>query len=131
LIELVRGDPGDLLPHDLNTVVNTLDGEESLGETLSYGAVVHEVFVELSARLKLFLVDLECQMLRELGEERDEAESVVQVAQGIDERGVSVFDHRSERIPWRLLQMLLGELDFTASEELLVLFQVGLNVSEL
>jgi len=51
LVELVRLHPRDVLSHDLNTVVDTLDWEESLGKVLSDGAVEHKVFVEVLACL--------------------------------------------------------------------------------
>jgi hypothetical protein len=43
LVELVRGDPSDLLAHDFHLIVNTLDGEEGLLEALGDSAVQHEL----------------------------------------------------------------------------------------
>lgn len=43
LVKLVRSDPSDLLAHNLNLIVNSLNGEEALLETLSDGAIKHEL----------------------------------------------------------------------------------------
>lgn len=59
LIELIRGDPSDGLPHDLNLVVDTLDGEESLFEALGDCAIQHELFHQTLALFNLLLGDLQ------------------------------------------------------------------------
>ena len=70
-------------------------------------------------------------MLWELSKQRDKAERVVQVSQGVNERGVSVLDYWRQRVLRSLLEVLLRELDFPTAEQFLVLFEMGLNVSEL
>ena len=39
LVELIRGDPINLLSHNFNPVINALNGKESLSETLCDGAI--------------------------------------------------------------------------------------------
>ena len=70
-------------------------------------------------------------MLWELSKQRDEAERVIQVSQGINERGVSVLDDWRQRVLWGLLNVLLRELDFSAAEQFLVFLKMGLNIAEL
>ena len=70
-------------------------------------------------------------MLWELSKQRDEAERVVQVSQGINERGVSVLDDWRQRVLRSLLKVLLRELDFPSAEQFLVFLKMGLNISEL
>ena len=60
MIEFVRCNPGDLLPKDLDSVVDTLDGVKCFSETLANGAVKHKVAVKLSTRLEVTFFDIEC-----------------------------------------------------------------------
>ena len=64
LVELVRSYPSNWHSHYFDTVVNSLDGEESFGEVLSDSAVKHEVSVQFPALLNILLVDLQSLVLR-------------------------------------------------------------------
>lgn len=66
LVEFIWADPGDLLTHDFNSVVDTFNGVEGFREALTHRAVKHKVTVELAANFEVFLFNFECQMLREL-----------------------------------------------------------------
>ena len=59
LVEFVRGDPGNLLAHELNPVVDALDREERLGEALGDRAVKHEVSVQLRTNVEGLLFDIQ------------------------------------------------------------------------
>lgn len=79
LIKLVRCNPSNLLTHNLNLEVGALDAEEGLRKALSDGAVCHPLGVQLLAHKDVLVGDLESLMLWEVGEKRNEAESVIQV----------------------------------------------------
>lgn len=70
-------------------------------------------------------------MLRKLGEESNHAQSIVQVAQGIDKSRVSIFDNRREVELRRDLLVSLCLFVFFAAKQLLMLFQVRFNLVEL
>lgn len=55
LIKLVGRNPSDLLSHDFNLIVDSLDRQERLLEALSNCAVKHELLQEVVALLNLFL----------------------------------------------------------------------------
>ena len=93
LVELVGGHPSDLLSHNLNTVVDTFDGEERLGDALGDRAVQKEVFVEVTALLQILGLDFEGQVLGELCEKRDQTERVVQIGKSIHKCWVAVLNN--------------------------------------
>lgn len=77
LVELVRSDPGNVLSHNLNLVVNTLDGVEGFFEALGDCAVSHEVFDQLAACCDFLLGDLESLMLGETCEQTQKAHCII------------------------------------------------------
>jgi hypothetical protein len=122
LVELVWLDPGELLAHDLDTVVDALDGEECLAEALADCAVQHEVFVKFGTSCNLGLRNIECQVLGKLGVQRDQAKCVVQVSERVHEGWVTVLNDGSETELRGLLEVSLSGLYFSTAEVLLVFF---------
>lgn len=94
LIEFVWGNPGNLLPKNLNSVVYTLDGVESLSKALTYCAVKHKITIELATRLKFAFFYFECKMLRELCEKRYETKSIIEVTKCIYKGRIAFFNYR-------------------------------------
>jgi hypothetical protein len=72
LVKLVGRDPSDLLSHNFNLIVDSLDRQERLLEALSNCAVEHELLQEVVALLNLLLGDLERHMLGHVCEQADQ-----------------------------------------------------------
>jgi len=70
-------------------------------------------------------------MLRELGEQRDETESVIEVAKRIDKRRITFLDDRRKRVLRSFAEMVFSKFDFATTQEFFMFLQVSLDVSEL
>jgi hypothetical protein len=122
LVELVRLDPGDWLTHDLYSIVDSLDREEALRKALTHSAVKHEIAVKILALLNFRLGNLEGQVLWKLRIKRDEAESVVEIAERIHERRVAVLDYGRQTVLGRLLDVSFSYFDLPSAQVFLVFF---------
>ena len=80
LIELVRSNPCDVLTHDFDLVVYSFNAEKGFLEGLRDGAVGHPLFVESVCHLDILRVDFESLMLREVGEQGKQAQSIIKVS---------------------------------------------------
>ena len=89
LVEGVGCNPGDRLAEQLDLCVDSLDREEALLHALGDGAVGHPLGVELLADGHVLRLDLQRLVLREIGKQTNQAQGIVEVAQGIVEAGVA------------------------------------------
>lgn len=119
LIEGVRGNPGDRLPHQLDLCVDSLDREEGLLDALRDRAVGHPLGVELLADGHVLRLDLERLVLREIGKQTHQTKSIVQVAQRIVEAGVAFADDVRQRVLGQVGLDLFGSFIFFAALHLL------------
>ena len=130
LIELIWSNPSNVLSHNFNLIVNALNTEEGLGEALGDGAIGHPLRVQLLADLNVFVGNFEALMLWKVGEQRDEAKSVVHVSQGILEGRIALSDHVAQRVLGHLFHVVLCLLELLLSLIFLVFLQVCFYVSE-
>ena len=80
LIELVRSNPCDVLTHNFYLIVYSFNAEKGFLEGLGDSAVGHPFFVESICHLDILRVDFESLMLREVGEQGKQAQSIVKVS---------------------------------------------------
>lgn len=131
LIELIWCNPGNVLSHNFNLIVDSLNAEEWFLETLGDCAVSHPFFVKALGHFDVFTFDLEALMLWEVSEEWNQTKCIVKVSQGINESWISLFDNMAQTVSWGHFFVVFGSLELFFAHVLLIFNEMRLNFLEL
>ena len=85
--EFVRNDPGDLFASDFSLKIVTFDGNETLLQCATGDHVMQKFHRQTSTKAKTWLVELLQQ--REVGEEKDQCQTIIEIFHSIGKRWIS------------------------------------------
>lgn len=80
--------------------------------------------------MNVLVVDFQTLMLWEVGEQGNQAQGVVKVAESIWECWISLSYHMAERVLWPLFKVILSFLELFLAQVFLVFFQMRLDISK-